>query len=1060
MKGACPKEGAVPENSARPLGSSPLKPECFRALRGLFDNAHHFVGLVDAHGLICYANPFSCAFVGCEESSLLGQPVWDSPWWSHSAVERDKLKDVFAAASAGRDAQWKTTHLGQDGSLHVVECDLRPIHSEAGQVLGFFMEGWDIGPQLRAEGGLHSAERLLDVVIEQSPVSMVVADARDGVLKAFNRAAVELIGTARAETFKGRPLHDVVRMQDWQELSSDGTPIPEQGRPLARALRGETVPIREGGIRRADGTVRQVLASATPVYQADGTLLAGVVSFWDVTAQNEASKRLLELANEQRTILNAIKMGICLTKRRMVQWTNPEFLAMFGCSESEVLGSETRKFYDDDSDYRRIGAEGYAHLSSGLEYATEARMRRADGDAFWCRISGQALAPANVDDGAIWVLQDVSERRHREEALQRSEHMLSAIVSASPEIIIVSRIEDGRFVQVNEAFIRLTGFEREEVIGRTSLEIALWPSSAARAMVLRRTDEYGELRNQEAQLRHKSGHLLDVLISGATFIVDDERLFVWIIADIGDYKRAKQAVQDTEERFRHLVESSSDIIAITDTTGNVLTVVGPMESVLGYKAPELTGAAMRALLHPDDVGRIKESLAAAFADRGSTNRFEFRLRNREGGYVQFETVCRNLLNEPTIGGIVWNIRDITERKQAEAERARLQEQLEHAMRMEAVGRLAGGVAHDFNNLLTVIGGNIDMVMDGVETTSPLRQPLEDVAKASASAASLTRQLLAYSRRQMVEPKNIDLNEIIANLLKMLTRLVGEDVTVVTRFGEQLGTVRVDPTQFEQVVVNLAVNARDAMPSGGYLTLETSNVDLDEAYAGAHEEVRPGPYVMLAVSDSGQGMTSEVRCRLFEPFFTTKARGKGTGLGLAMIFGAVRQARGTIEVYSEIGHGTVFKIYLPRVDEPVDKLGQTTETPETATGDETVLVVEDEETVRSVAATMLTRLGYTVLTAANGEEALRLARTSEATIDVLLTDIVMPGMNGRELAELFRELHPETRVLYTSGYTEDVILHHGIEQETVRFVGKPYTVQSLATKLRQVIGSRTMLPPRA
>lgn len=1052
-----PSLGQPPPDEPDDTSGVPSEGPTLSAIRLLFDRAPHFVGLVGRDGAVRYANPFACALVGRDEGSLLGSLVQDAPFWNHSQEQREALASALLIAAEGKECGRATMLVALEGTLHAIDCSLRPIrlaHEDADSIL---VEGWDIGREIQAEDDKHRAERLLEGVIEQSPVSMALVSA-DGVLKHLNQAAVELFGTSRSEIVKGRPLHETIALQDWQELSMDGTPLSSDERPMARIMQGEVVPKTEAQLRRADGAIRQVLVQGAPVYQSDGSLLAGVTSFWDITEESAASQRLMRLANEQRVILLAIKLGICLVKDRLVQWVNPQFEQMFGCAAADILGKDTRRFYDEEGDYRLIGTEGYAQIMLGHEYSLEARMRRADGTGFWCRISGQAVESGNAAQGFIWILQDVTERRRWEEALVRSERLLSAVVSASPEIIIVSRMNDGRFIQVNEAFTRLTGFTTQEAIGRRSLEIGIWPSAEARAQLLQHANERGEMRNCEAQLLHKDGHVLDVLISGAAFTMEEERLLVWVIADIGDYKRARQAVHDTEARYCRLAEESTDVIAVTDASGNVLSLVGPVEPMLGFAANELLGASMKALLHPDDRGHVKVALGEVSRLAGRTRRTEFRLRNRLGEHVVLEGVCRNLIDEPTIGGIVWNIRDITERKQQELERAHLQEQLAHAMRMEAVGRLAGGVAHDFNNLLTVISGSVELAREGLDATSSLGQALNDIAQAATSAASLTRQLLAFSRRQMIEPKNVDLNELVGDLQKMLNRLVGENVSIVTRLSEDLGTVHVDPSQFEQVVVNLSVNARDAMPKGGRLTLETSNVELDETYARAHEGVEPGRYVMLAVSDTGSGITAEVKRRLFEPFFTTKARGRGVGLGLAMIFGAVKQAHGAIEVYSEVGLGSIFKIYLPRVDAPADGLLSEPTVLDLARSGETVLIVEDDASVRGVAEAMVSRLGYTVLAAENGPTALRLAREYKGPISVLMTDIVMPGMNGRELADAFRETRPETRVVYTSGYTEDVIVLHGLEGETIRFLGKPYTLSVLAAKLRQVLDTTPVALP--
>ncbi|MEN6474979.1 MAG: ATP-binding protein [Syntrophaceae bacterium] len=394
--------------------------------------------------------------------------------------------------------------------------------------------------------------------------------------------------------------------------------------------------------------------------------------------------------------------------------------------------------------------------------------------------------------------------------------------------------------------------------------------------------------------------------------------------------------------------------------------------------------------------------------------------------------------------------DITERKEAEDEKIKLEAQLRQAQKMESIGRLAGGVAHDFNNLLTAILGNTDLALMELEDDNPLHPRLTVVMQAAQSAADLTRQLLAFSRKQIIEPEPVDLAKLIEDMHMMLARLIGEDIRLDISAPRQLGLIKADHGLIEQIIVNLVVNARDAMPEGGRLVLEVADQHLDDEYVKRHPYTKPGEYVMLAVSDTGCGMAAEVKQHIFEPFFTTKPLGKGTGLGLATSYGAVKQHGGSIEVYSEPGHGTTFKIYFPRLMEEVTRLKEPTRSEEIPGGTETILLVEDDPGVLDFSLGVLEHLGYQMLAAASGEIALALAEAHPTAIHLLITDVIMPGMNGRILADRLVSKRPDLRVLFSSGYTENVIVHHGVLEEGINFLGKPFTALSLARKVRDVL----------
>jgi PAS domain S-box-containing protein len=499
------------------------------------------------------------------------------------------------------------------------------------------------------------------------------------------------------------------------------------------------------------------------------------------------------------------------------------------------------------------------------------------------------------------------------------------------------------------------------------------------------------------------------------------------------------------ERDRAIVERdrffelSVDPMCIAGTDGYFRRVNTAFERALGYVASDLVSRPYLDLVHPDDVGKTSTEASSLAAGGLPSVRFENRYRAKDGSY---RWIAWTSVTVPDEGLIYAIARDVTDKKQLEA-------QLLHAQKMDAIGRLAGGIAHDFNNVLSVILSYAQMITDGLEPGEPLRADVEEIRLAGLRATELTRQLLAFSRQQVLESKVIDLNETVEGMEKMLRRLLGADVEL-TLLPTGPCKVKADPGQIEQVLMNLAVNARDAMLAGGKLTIETKNVELDEDYARAHHGVRPGSYVMLAVSDSGVGIDRETMTRIFEPFFTTKEVGKGTGLGLSTVFGIVQQSGGHVWVYSEPGHGTTFRVYLPRVAGDVEHTLLERPSAGSSRGSETVLLVDDDDQVRGVARNILRRNGYVVLEASNAGEALLVCEQHTARIHLLLTDVVMPRMSGRVMAERLRAERPEMKVLFMSGYTDAAVTQHGVLESDEPYLQKPITPDKLTSKVRQVL----------
>ena len=514
-----------------------------------------------------------------------------------------------------------------------------------------------------------------------------------------------------------------------------------------------------------------------------------------------------------------------------------------------------------------------------------------------------------------------------------------------------------------------------------------------------------------------------------------------------ELKQVQELLQKERETFFPILHKAPYGIALIDNDGNFTYINPAFTNITGYTLEDIfTGRNWfhRASPFPEYRQEITNSLKRDVIQKGVEKIFSIVCKNGEIKEIEFKPT---LLDD---GRIVVILSDITERKRAEEEKAVLQEELRQSQKMEAVGHLAGGIAHDFNNLLTVISGNCELSLLELKEGDSLKGNIEEIKAAVDRATSLTGQLLAFSRRQILDTKVLDLNTIIRDLDKMLRRVIGEDIELVTLLSDGVGTVKTDPGWMEQVIINLAVNARDAMPSGGKLIIETTNVELDESYAHSHVAMKPGRYVKLCVGDTGIGMSPEVREHLFEPFFTTKEKGKGTGLGLSTVYGIVMQSGGNIWVYSEPGLGTTFKIYLPRVDESFEEMREKVTREELPCGGETILVVEDEEDVRRLAVRVLERQGYTVLETSCGDDALVLSKERKEPIHMILTDVVMPGMSGRQLADQLLPLHPKMKVLYMSGYTDNAIFHHGVLEEGINYIQKPFTIDGLARKVREVL----------
>ncbi|MGE5645155.1 MAG: PAS domain S-box protein [Acidobacteriota bacterium] len=666
--------------------------------------------------------------------------------------------------------------------------------------------------------------------------------------------------------------------------------------------------------------------------------------------------------------------------------------------------------------------------------------RRKDGTAITIELSVRAMR----DGRLIAIGRDVTARRTWEDALKDSEAMTRSVIYTAVDGIVTADSE-GIIRSFNPAAERMFGYAAEEVIGKNLGVLMPQPDRERHDGYIRAYLETGRTNvigiGREVTALRKDGVKFPIELAVSEIVLPGRRMFTGIIHDLTARKLAEERLEETNAKLEAVIETSPVAVIAVDLEGRVTGWNAAAERMFGWSAGEAVGGLIPTV-PVEERAEFLESLALSSTGVTLSGAERRRLR-KDGSTVDVSVWTAPLRNQRgEVTGVLGIVADLTQRKA-------LEEQFRHAQKMEAVGRLAGGIAHDFNNILTVITGYGQMLLDQA-ADEPTRTGMEEILKAAEHASALTGQLLVFSRRHVANQKTIHLGKVIARLERMLRRIIGEDIELITIVPEDLGHVRADASQIEQVVMNLAVNARDAMPGGGRLTLELANVELDSWYVDTHIGVLEGEYVMLAVSDTGKGIAPEARGRLFEPFFTTKERGKGTGLGLSTVYGIVKQSGGEIWVYSEPGKGTTLKIYLPRVKESEQAAEAPRETLVPARGAETILLVEDEPGVRALVREVLRQHGYRVLDASDVNDALRLCREHEGDIHLLLTDVVMPVMSGRELADRAAEIRPELRVLYMSGYTDNVVVHHGVTARDAQFLQKPFAPKLLARKVRDLL----------
>jgi two-component system, cell cycle sensor histidine kinase and response regulator CckA len=674
-------------------------------------------------------------------------------------------------------------------------------------------------------------------------------------------------------------------------------------------------------------------------------------------------------------------------------------------------------------------------------YEMEKRYIRKDGEIIWIRVIASKL---NAEHN-IGIIEDITERKRAEQALAQSERFLRAVIDLVPHFIFV-KDRESRYLPANRAFAEAWGVTPEQMVGRRAAD---YLSDDGEADLFVKDDreviDSGKPSYVERVFHDMFGHERIHQTIKMPFVASaGEPAVIGVAVDITEVKQAQQALAESEERLRTIVELAPDGIFVVSDQGQIVEVNQAACKQLGYTRDQLLQLKILDIVSP----RFAKRVAARLRGQAPFGSYESSHIRADGVEVPVELSVSEIIfrGQPAFLGIA---RDMSDRKQAEEHRGKLEQQLRQAQKMESVGRLAGGIAHDFNNLLMVIRSYTEMLQDCLPVHDSLRRNTEQVLKATDRAASLTRQLLAFGRKQILSPVVLDLNAVIDEAAKMLKRLIGEDLEFRVVPAESLWAIEADSDQIVQIVVNLCVNARDAMPQGGTLTIATGNVTVREGNIGGQPYVSPGEYVELSVTDTGTGISKDLQEQIFEPFFTTKELGKGTGLGLATVYGIVKQSGGYVWVDSEPGRGACFTMYLPRVKRTIAP-DMPTKAEARPRGTETLLVAEDEEGLREAVCDYLSSLGYTVLVAGSGKEALSVASQHEE-IGLLVTDVVMPGMSGRELSQMLASLRPEMKTIYMSGYTDDAVFRHGIQELGATFLQKPFSLGTLARKVRDMLG---------
>ena len=1017
----------------------------------VFEEGPTGMALVDLNGRIIKSNQALCRMFGYTDAELAERKASDLSHPDEVEISARMTQQLFDGQIPTFRREKK--YLRKDGSVLWALATGTLVRDESGQPLYALGMIEDITKRKSAEDTIRQTNEELEIqaslrhehiqrferVFEAGPIGMSLVGP-DLKMSRVNDALCEITGYTKEE-LTGLGFDKITHPEDADidvELAG-------------QVFRGE-IPFFQIEKRyiRKDGRIRWGHLTATMIRDESGAPLYGLGMVKDIHERKVAEAALRESQNKYQSLTEAAPVGIFQTdeKGRYI-YVNERWTELAGMTLEQARGEGwTDALHPDDRD--RVIAEANETMSTRGPFASEYRYRHTDGETTW--VSGQAVAQlseAGKSLGYIGTITDITEFKHIESKLEKSnkqtrlsENRFRTLLDSSPDGILVTG-PDGNIELVNAQMEKMFGYERSELIGKSTETLV--PIGSRDRHVAKR-ESYSEaplLRTIGSGLRlcgrRKDGSEFPVEISLSPVEMEGRTVTMAAIRDVTEIRE----VIDARLRLASIVEASTDAIVQSGVDGAIVAWNTGAETMFGYSSEEIIGKPVTILL-PPDLAEERAMIVDALGRDESVEIPETVRVGKDGKRVDVSASFFSLKDsEGKVTSTVGIARDIGPHKEMER-------QFREAQRMDAIGKLAGGIAHDFNNILTVISGYASLIKDQLADRPDLQRSLEAQSRATERGATLIRELLAFSRKQRFDSQVLDLNGVVSELRKVLLRAVGEDVELITGLGSK-GHIEADPAQLEQVIVNLVINARHAMPQGGLLKLETSDVRLGEEEAAKLIDIETGPYVLLSVTDNGTGMDADTMTRIFEPFFSTKSKGEGTGLGLSAVYGIVKQSGGAIEVESEPGHGTVFRIFFPQAEPARDDSEAPKETTEEDRGDETIFLLEDDEDVRVLASEVLRHSGYTILEVGTVEEARGVLRT-ECSIDLVLTDVVMPDMSGPRFVDWVRANYRDVRVLYMSGYTDDALAARPVDKES-HLLQKPFTPADLRRKVKQVLHGR-------